>query len=160
MSSLIEKSFLNLQRVEGLSGWMAQWTESEGFQIFSGEEANLPATSSGSDCSVIFEGFLHNRKEVIAGLGDPILKPSNDADIVRFAFSRWHDDLVYRLRGVFSIAIWDKRTNALWYVRDHCGIYPSFYATSGSHIIFSTSIADIVRHPKVSSTLNRSATAF
>jgi len=157
MSSLTKEPLLELQKVHGLPGWVAQWTASEGFQILFTEQSLLPVSSADSDCIVVFDGFIQNREELVVEIDKGPIRYENDADLARFAFSKWQEEIVYKLRGVFSFAIWDKRKNVLLFVRDHCGIYPAFYAKNGSQVIFSTSPADIVRHPKVSSSLNRSS---
>ena len=156
MTDLIKTSFPRLEKTQGLAGWVGQWSEPEGFAILFSDEAKLPTTATNSDCSVIFEGFLQNQEELLVELGIDHLLHSNVADTIVQAFCKWQENLVYKVRGVFSLAIWDKRKKSLLYVRDHCGVYPSFYSNKGSLIVFSTSVADLVRHPSIRGTLNPS----
>jgi asparagine synthase (glutamine-hydrolysing) len=157
MSSPIENNFLNLQKIHGLPGWVAHWNESEGFQLLYTDDSSLPALAGNTECAVVFDGFLQNRSELLAEIGLERSPLRNEAEVVLFAYSKWEEDIVHKLRGVFLLAIWDKKRKVLLYVRDHCGIYPAFYANTGSEFIFSTSTEDIVRHPKVTRSLNRSA---
>jgi len=156
MSSLIERVRIHLKEVPALSAWAAQWNDVEGFQIHVAGEEHLPLISADLDCCVILEGFLQNRSDLFSKLGINS-ESNNDADLIRFAFSKWGQDVFAKLRGVFCLAIWEKRKNTLLFVRDHCGIYPAFYCNKDSRIIFSTSVADIIQHPAIGRALNRSA---
>jgi asparagine synthase (glutamine-hydrolysing) len=155
MTNLVEGSAAKIQKTADVSGWVAQWSSPDGFLILANPENHL-AVASNSVCSVIFDGFLYNRREFVAEM-ELTLSQANDADVILHAFSTWQEDLVHNLRGVYSLAIWDKKRESLLYVRDHCGIYPSFYAVIGTEVIFSISVADIIRHPRVKPALNRSA---
>jgi asparagine synthetase B (glutamine-hydrolysing) len=154
MSRLVDGYRLTLRKNPSLEGWVAQWSETAGFEIFFSQETNLPAISANPECSVILDGFLHNRSEFVERT-EP--STATDADLIARAYARFGSNLFSKLRGVFSLAIWDLKQNQLLYGRDHSGIYPSFYAIKGAEIIFSTSVADVIKHPIISSTLNRSA---
>ena len=157
MSSLIQGTFQNRKKVPGLSTWAAQWTEADGLQVLFTDESKLPEIFSDAGFTVVLDGFLQNRCELFAEFKSPSISSNRDTDLILLAYRKWGEDLAQHLRGVYSIAIWDKKSRTLFYVRDHCGIYPAFYAIKGSQVVFSTSIADIVRHPNVGKELNRSA---
>jgi asparagine synthetase B (glutamine-hydrolysing) len=114
----------------------------------------LPGYSTNLYCGVVFDGILQNRHTVLQDLQEENLK--SDADIVLHAYLRWGDDILQKLKGVYLLAILDKRRNSLLCVRDRCGTYPFFYARAGNEFLFSTSTENLIRHPGVSNQINRS----
>ncbi len=120
-------------------------------------ESALPACAARSDCKVIFDGALFNRRELRDELGDFVAPASNDAELVLAGYVRWGEDFLERLRGTFAVVIWDSVAERLLGVRDPLGSHPLFYAESGDELIFSPSIEVLLRQPAVSSDLNRAA---
>jgi asparagine synthase (glutamine-hydrolysing) len=64
-----------------------------------------------------------------------------------------------RIKGMFALIVWDGRRDTLLGARDRTGVYPLFYAEAGSEFLLSTSTEPLIRHPRVSRTLDRAALA-
>lgn len=60
-----------------------------------------------------------------------------------------------RLRGMFTLVIWDAQTATLLCVRDPMGYYPCFFAGQGRDLLVSTSPRLLLEHPNVSRAVNR-----
>jgi asparagine synthase (glutamine-hydrolysing) len=112
-----------------------------------------------ADRTVLFDGMLRNRAELGATLEYRARPEAGDAEFVLQAYRHWGEDLLAHLRGVFALVLWD-RARALWLgARDQAGVYPLFYAEAGKEMLFSTSVEALVRHPGVSTAINRAAVA-
>jgi asparagine synthase (glutamine-hydrolysing) len=117
------------------------------------------AVAEDASCKVFFDGWLYNRAELRDRFAASSAPGASDADLILRAYLRWDEDVLNHVKGVFALLIWDKRRNALLCARDPLGIYPLFYADAGRELLFSTSIEALVRHPRVSDTVNRAALA-
>jgi asparagine synthase (glutamine-hydrolysing) len=160
--ALSDQTALNLQATQNLPGWVACWRESEpnaptAFQILFSDEDQLPVLAGNHLCSVVLDGFLQNRNELFSQLGEDVGQNLSDAEVILVSYLKWGEDFLQKIKGVFLLAIYDKRNHSLLCVRDRCGIFPVFYAQVPGEVYFSVSIENLVRHPKVSKEINRSA---
>jgi asparagine synthase (glutamine-hydrolysing) len=60
---------------------------------------------------------------------------------------------------MFVVFVWDVRIQTLFCARDPMGLIPLFYTRVGGELLFSSSLATLVQHPRVSRTINRAALA-
>ena len=162
MSSVITGNILQFKITSGLPGWLAGYRPSIGSEaaellISYSDEHCLPAYASDARYAVLFDGILQNRQDILRELGRADDITATDADVVMAAYLRWQDAIIEKLYGVFLLAVWDVQRNTLLCVRDRCGVYPLFYADTGDEFLFSTSTENLIRHPKVSSSINRSS---
>ena len=161
MTSVADSATLNLRKVQGLPGWVARWSDSGdpsecGLSLLYSQEHSLPGSAFNVNCAVIFDGILQNRHEVLKHLSRESSPVETDAEIVLHAYMQWGDEILQKVKGIYLLAIVDKRLNSLLCVRDRCGIYPFFYARAGNEFLFSTSTENLIRHPGVSNQINRS----
>ena len=119
----------------------------------------LPATAERESCGLVFDGVLYNRAELRERLAASSPPAADDAALVLQAYLRWGDAVLSALRGIFALCIWDARQDRLLCARDAVGIYPLFYAEAGRALLLSTSVEALIRHPRVSSEVNRAALA-
>ena len=135
-------------------------TSSKSRTLYLDNEINCvpPVCAAQANCSVIFDGALFNRADLRNELGD-FLAPAaaNDAELILAAYQRWGEDMLQRLRGSFALIIWDEPQEILLCLRDPLGSHPLFYAEGGNELLLSPSIEVLLRQPRVSSELNRSA---
>ena len=117
-----------------------------------------PVCAAQANLSVVFDGVLLNQDELRDELKD-FLAPAarNEAELILNAYTRWGEDLLKRLRGSFALIIWDAAREVLLCLRDPLGSHPLFYAQAGNELLLSPSIEVLLRLPRVSSALNRSA---
>ena len=113
-----------------------------------------PACADHPSGCVIFDGVLYNRAELRAGLADPPHPAVDDATLVLHAYRRWGEDVLRRIKGIFTLLVFDKDQDTLLCARDPLGVYPLFYAGAGQEVLVSTSIPAILAHPGISGELN------
>lgn len=145
-----------------LPGYMGQAVGTSGRSqtLYLGNEINRvpPLCAAQANCSVIFDGVLFNQEDLQDKLRDfQAPAAANEAELVLKAYLRWGEDFLQRLRGSFALIIWDGAQEVLLCLRDPLGSHPLFYAQSGNDLLLSPSIEELLRQPRVSNALNRSA---
>jgi asparagine synthase (glutamine-hydrolysing) len=87
------------------------------------------------------------------------LRDATDAALILHAYRVWGESCVRNLLGDFAFAIWDGERRRLFCARDHFGVKPLFYAEGSGFIVFSSSLACVRLHPRVSRALDDQAIA-
>src|SRR5258707_6539426 len=119
-----------------------------------------PLYAERAGCGVIFDGALYNRRDLERELGDFLTAAaSNDAEIILLAYERWGEGLLNRLRGTFSLVIWDSDSEIFMCLRDPLGNHPLFYAETHGELLVSSTISALTEHPHVSGAVNRGVMA-
>ena len=96
-------------------------------------------TSDGRFC-IVYNGEIYNH-EVLRGtlrnLGYQF-KSRTDTETILYGFQEFGCDVVHRLNGMFSFAIWDRRDKKLHLFRDRLGIKPLYYVESPNFFSFAS----------------------
>lgn len=108
---------------------------------------------------IVFNGEIYNfqalRKEC-ESLGDRFVSRS-DTEVILALYRRHGTSCFSKLRGMFALAIWNDKDNALILARDRLGKKPLHYALDESGIVFCSELRGIARHPTVSKTYDTEA---
>lgn len=109
------------------------------------------AESPQGDVALIFTGEIYNFRSLRADLRakDHCFKTSGDTEVVMRSYLEWGAGFVTKLAGMFSIAIWDGRTEQLLLVRDRLGIKPLYYFALDRGLLFASEPKAILCHPDV-----------
>lgn len=101
--------------------------------------------------TLVYSGNIYNKEELKKHLIEKGFAPSNlsDAEILLKAFICYGYDVVNKLNGVFSFAIWNESKQELYLARDHFGIKPLYYTFINNTLIFSSDIKSILKFPEV-----------
>jgi asparagine synthase (glutamine-hydrolysing) len=100
---------------------------------------------------VVFNGEIYNFREVRAelrGRGHRFATAS-DTEVIVHAWEEWGEGCVSRLRGMFAIALWDKRRRQLLLARDRVGKKPLYYVHDGDRLLFASELKALLRDPSV-----------
>jgi asparagine synthase (glutamine-hydrolysing) len=91
---------------------------------------------------IIFNGEIYNYREVQKILVDEgySFQSSSDTEVVIKAFHRWGADCVQRFIGMFAIAIYDKKQQALFVIRDRAGVKPLYYYFKEGRFAFASEL--------------------
>src|SRR5918998_5883970 len=78
---------------------------------------------------LVFNGEIYNYRELRRELEQHGHRfyTSSDTEVIVHAYEQWGEDCFPRLRGMFGIALWDRRTRTLLLGRDRAGIKPLHY---------------------------------
>lgn len=86
-----------------------------------------PWLDAAAGSCIAFDGWLDNRDELARLLEMHPADVTDDAAVVLAAYGRWGHESVARLRGDFSLLLWDGRARRMLAARDVFGVRPLFY---------------------------------
>jgi asparagine synthase (glutamine-hydrolysing) len=100
--------------------------------------AQQPMLASGTTV-ITYNGEIYNYLELRQALRDGWrFHSTSDTECILAAYDRYGPDCLDRLRGMFSLAIWDERRKTLFCARDRFGIKPFYYTTIGKLFVFAS----------------------
>ncbi|MFT7153834.1 MAG: asparagine synthase (glutamine-hydrolyzing), partial [Alteromonas macleodii] len=122
--------------------------------------ANQPMQSSCRRYQMVFNGEVYNYQEIAKEL-DVNLKTTGDSEVVLEAFAKWGPQMINRLNGMFTIAIFDISEKKLYLFRDRMGIKPLFLYRQNGVVAFASELKAIVAlKSELPLTINRSAIPY
>ncbi|WP_457619053.1 asparagine synthase (glutamine-hydrolyzing), partial [Lutibacter sp.] len=104
------------------------------------EQANQPMHSS--NFVIVFNGEAYNFHEIAKDL-QLKLRTSSDTEVILEAFIKKGIDFVNELNGMFALAIYDKRKQELYVLRDRIGIKPLYYFWDGNKFAFASELKSL-----------------
>ena len=113
-------------------------------------KAHQPMSNTGNSIWIVYNGEIYNFKEErdILSRKGYTFNSTSDTEVVLKMYEEYGDDFLLRLRGMFALAIYDKRPGLrrkrLLLARDHFGIKPLLYARVGSAFVFSSEMKSIL----------------
>ncbi|MCB0538254.1 MAG: asparagine synthase (glutamine-hydrolyzing) [Chitinophagales bacterium] len=124
--------------------------------------ANQPMQSSCGNYAMVFNGEIYNYKEIKADIEANVKinwKTNSDTEVLLEAFALWGKQFVYKLNGMFAIAIFDTAKNILWLFRDRMGIKPIYYYLDDSKFVFASELKAIngIKNKLENFTINKEA---
>lgn len=126
--------------------------------IIDADNGKQPMTAfyNNNRYTIVYNGQLYNaedlRKELIENGFE--FSGYSDTEVLLKAFIHYGTDILARLNGIFSFAIWNEKKQELFLVRDHFGIKPLYYTIVDNNIIFASEVKALFQHPKVEITLD------
>lgn len=117
-----------------------------------------PITSNDGRYMIFYNGEVYNYKEVKKELGDYAFKTDSDTEVILAGFIKWGADVLPKLRGMFTFAIYDTQEKKLFIARDFFGIKPLYYLKAGENIsAFSSEIKSFLQIPNFKPEVNDAA---
>ena len=111
------------------------------------EHGWAPFSTPNGDISLIANGEIYNSSEISEhpDFHAIRLESRSDLAVIPHLYNRHGLEYVHRLRGMFSIAIWDKRVNKLILTRDRLGEKPLFWTSVDGAFWFSSEQTPLVK---------------
>mgnify|MGYP001038370886 CR=1 FL=1 len=108
-----------------------------------------PMISPDNNLVIIYNGEIYNFQEIKKELEAKgrIFKSKTDTEVILLGFQEWGVKVFEKLNGIFALAIWDKKNEALYLARDPYGVKPLYYFWQNNKLIFSSEIKSILEHP-------------
>ena len=105
-----------------------------------------PIQNEDGSVWVVFNGEIYNYRELRAELitRGHVFSTDTDTETIVHAYETWGEDAFSRLRGMFGIALWDRRQRTLLLARDRAGIKPLHYAERNGRLYFGSEIKSIL----------------
>ncbi len=95
---------------------------------------------------LVFNGEIYNYRELrteLEAAGHQFYTQSDTETIVH-AYEQWGEGAFARLRGMFGIALWDRRTQTLLLARDRSGMKPLHFTERGGRLYFGSEIKSLI----------------
>lgn len=126
-----------------------------------GGKQPMSAMKDGNLYTIVYNGQLYNTKELRSELEENgfSFDSYSDTEVLLKSFIFWKYDVVKKLNGIFSFAIWDSKKNELFLARDHFGVKPLFYTLYNNTIIFSSEIKALFQYPGIEAKLDEQSIA-
>jgi asparagine synthase (glutamine-hydrolysing) len=100
---------------------------------------------------LVCNGEIYNYRELTRELTarGHTFRTESDVEVLLHLYEEHGCDLLSRLNGQFSFALYDRRRRTLFAARDPYGICPLFYARVGDLLLFGSEIKALLAHPRV-----------
>ncbi|MGH7661233.1 MAG: asparagine synthase (glutamine-hydrolyzing) [Vulcanimicrobiaceae bacterium] len=110
------------------------------------EAARQPISDSDGLVVVSFNGEIYNYRELRAELESRghRFSSTGDAAVIPAAYLEWGLDFARHLRGMFALALYDRRDGRMVLLRDRIGIKPLYVARLPEGIVFASEMRAIV----------------
>lgn len=107
-----------------------------------------PMSNQAGTIWIVFNGEMYNyleEKKVLVGKGYHF-RSNSDTEVLLSMYEEYGDDFVLRVRGMFAIAIYDRRfgQERLVMVRDQLGVKPLLYWHQNKTLVFASEIKAIL----------------
>src|SRR6202023_1554886 len=100
---------------------------------------------------IVFNGEIYNFKELTTELlrRGHHFRTATDTEAIVHLYEELGEECVSKLRGMFSFAIWDNRSQTLFIARDRVGIKPLYYHVSSEALTFASEIKALLADPTI-----------
>jgi asparagine synthase (glutamine-hydrolysing) len=125
---------------------------------------NQPMHSVSARYVMVFNGEIYNHNTLRAELNAISLRNwrgHSDTETLLAAIEQWGlETTLKKTKGMFAIALWDKRRQALSLARDRMGEKPLYYGWVNGSFVFASELKAIKTFPDFNNEVDRNALAL
>lgn len=114
-----------------------------------------PMHSKDKRISVVYNGEIYNFKELREELADYPFRSDCDTEVIIAAYLKWGIQCLERFNGMFAIALYDRKTEDVYLVRDRIGKKPLYYWYENSNLVFASELKPIMQYPGFTGQIDR-----
>ena len=115
------------------------------------ELGHQPMKSADGNLVIVFNGEIYNFKELRSELEKDgvTFKSDCDTEVILYSYAKWGDECFTKFNGMFAIAIWDIKRDALIIARDRMGVKPFYYYYDPAErdFVFASELKPIMKYP-------------
>jgi len=118
-----------------------------------------PVFNETGDVAAVFNGEIYNFAELRARLSarGHRFTSESDSEVIPHLYEEHGEQFAQHLRGMFAIALWDRRSRTLLLVRDRLGKKPLYYAAVSGGLVFGSELKAILEDERVPRTASKLA---
>jgi len=118
-----------------------------------------PFIADDGNTIVVQNGEIFNHLELAADLRGShyACRTHSDTEVLLRLYEKEGIDFVKRLNGMFAIAIYDAREQALYLIRDRIGVKPLYIYDDGEQLLFGSEIKAIIKSAAVNPIMDEQA---
>ena len=112
---------------------------------------------AGKKYAIVYNGEVYNCPELRSDLEKrgATFKTNCDTEVVLWSYIIYGEDCPKMLNGIFAFAVYDIKDKKVFFARDRLGVKPFFYSFLGEEFIFASEIKALLKHPKVTSAVDK-----
>lgn len=116
-----------------------------------------PIYNEERDKVIVFNGEIYNHHEIRQELEKRGHKfqTKTDTEVILHGYEEYKENVLNKLRGMFSFIIYDKKSKEIFGARDFYGIKPMYYYINNKDFLFGSEIKSFLGHPNFKKELNR-----
>lgn len=121
------------------------------------DKGSQPIFNEDKDKVIVFNGEIYNYKEIREELKSKGHKFSTntDTEVILHGYEEYKEDILNKLRGMFSFVIYDIKEKSLFGARDFYGIKPFYYYYDNENFLFGSEIKSFLGSPNFKKELNK-----
>jgi asparagine synthase (glutamine-hydrolysing) len=106
------------------------------------EGGHQPLSNEDGSVWIVFNGEIYNFEELNRDYlqAGHCFRTRSDTETIVHLYEELGDECIAKLRGMFSIALWDGRRKRLLLARDRIGKKPLYYSWDGRRLVFGSEI--------------------
>src|ERR1700736_5757863 len=115
---------------------------------------NQPMKDPATENVIIFNGEIYNHlslREELERLGARFIGTS-DTETLLAAYRHWGEAMLPRLKGMFTLAIYDQGDRSVFLARDRFGIKPLYLFSGSDELVFASEVRGIVQRSQLQPT--------
>ncbi len=116
-----------------------------------------PMSTTDGRYTIVFNGEIYNHSSLRQELEKKgyKYKSRTDTESILYGYSEYGKNVIHKLHGMFSFAIWDDEKKELFCARDRVGKKPFYYTFADGNFIFGSEIKSILEHPSYSREIDK-----
>lgn len=121
------------------------------------DKGSQPIFNEDKNKVIVFNGEIYNYKEIREELKSKGHKFSTntDTEVILHGYEEYKEDILNKLRGMFSFVIYDIKEKSLFGARDFYGIKPFYYYYDNENFLFGSEIKSFLGSPNFKKELNK-----
>ena len=118
-----------------------------------------PLYSEDKSVVIVYNGEIYDYEKLKSELSNDgfRFKGHSDTEVILNLYLKEGESLLERLNGIFSFAIWDRRSEKLLLARDRFGVKPLYYTQNEAGFMFASELKVLLSSPYTRRNLNYKA---
>ncbi len=124
------------------------------------KQGHQPMSDRNNDVTIVYNGEIYNAFDYVRELeSDGVrLVSHTDTEVIIYLYLKYGmDGMLKRINGMFAFALYDRRTNTAYLVRDRMGVKPLYVYHTLDGLLYGSEIKCFLEHPSFKSQINESA---